>query len=87
MDAPLARIFWSLQAGAVLACGGFGILIASSRLQGDLLPEAGSVLFAFGLVVLTVGAGFLVSSAISYFLSQRLGLVRPLTTSYSGEGS
>jgi hypothetical protein len=85
MDAPLHRIFWSLQAGAVLACGGFGILIASSRLRGDLLPEAGSVLFAFGLVVLTVGAGFLVSSAISFFLSQRLGLVRPLTTSYSGE--
>jgi hypothetical protein len=85
MDAPLHRIFWSLQAGAVLACGGFGLLIASSRLHGDLLPEAGSVLFAFGLVVLTVGAGFLVSSAISYFLSQRLGLVKPLTTSYSGE--
>jgi hypothetical protein len=85
MDAPLNRIFWSLQAGAVLACGGFGMLMASTRLQGELLPEGASVLFAFGLVVLTVGAGFLVSSAISYFLSQRLGLVRPLTTSYSGE--
>ena len=78
MDAPLNRIFWSLQAGAVLACGGVGMLIASNRLQGDLLPEGGSVLFTFGLVVLTVGVGFLVSSAISYFLSQRLGLlVRP----------
>jgi hypothetical protein len=86
MDAPLNRIFWSLQAGAVLACGGFGMLVASNRLHGDLLPEGGSVLFAFGLVVLTVGAGFLLSSAISYFLSQRLGLlVRPLTTGYSGE--
>ena len=57
------------------------MLMASNRLQGDLLPEGASVLFTFGLVVLTVGAGFLVSSAISYLLSQRLGLlVRPLTT-------
>jgi hypothetical protein len=87
MDAPLNRIFWSLQAGAVLACGGFGMLIASSRIQRDLLPEGGSVLFAFGLVVLTVGAGFLLSSAAAYFLSHRLGLVHPLSVpaSYSGE--
>jgi hypothetical protein len=86
MDAPLNRIFWSLQAGAVLACGGVGMLIASNRLQGDLLPEGASVMLTFGLVVLTVGAGFLLSSAIAYFLSQRLGLlVRPLVSGYSGE--
>jgi hypothetical protein len=86
MDAPLNRIFWSLQAGAVLACGGVGLLIAGNRLQGDLLPEGASVLFTFGLVVLTVGVGFLVSAATAYFLSQRLGLlVRPFAAGYSGD--
>ncbi len=87
MDAPLNRIFWSLQAGAVLACGGFGLLIGEQPTPGRSAAGRRSVLFAFGLVVLTVGAGFLLSSAISYFLSQRLGLVRAarFRPSYSGE--
>ena len=84
MDAPLGRIFWSLQAGAVLACGGAGLLFVSTRMQNDLLVVA-PTFFAFGTVVLTVGVGFLVSSAISFLLSQRLGLVRPWPTRHSGE--
>lgn len=84
MDAPLGRIFWSLQAGAVLLCGGVGLLFASSRLQNELSVVA-PTFFAFGTVVLTVGVGFLVSSAISFLLSQRLGLVRPLSARHGGE--
>jgi hypothetical protein len=76
MDAPLGRIFWSLQAGAVIAFGGAGVLFAASRMQDDLAVVAPTFV-ALGTVVLTVGLGFLVSSAISYLLSQRLGLVRP----------
>jgi hypothetical protein len=84
MDAPLGRIFWSLQAGAVIAFGGAGILFAASRMRDELAVVAPTLL-AFGTVVLTVGVGFLVSSAISYLLSQRLGLVRPMAARMSGE--
>ena len=84
MDAPLSRIFWSLQAGAVLAFAGGGFVFVSSRLTGEM-QLATPVIFAFGIVVLMIGVGFLVSSVISFFLSQRLGLVRPLSTRYSSE--
>ena len=84
MDAPLNRIFWSLQAGAVLAFGGAGFVFVSSRLTGDV-QEVTPVIFAFGIVVLTIGIGFLVSSVIAFLLSQRLGLVRSLSTRFSGE--
>ena len=84
MDAPLNRIFWSLQAGAVLAFAGGGIVFVSTRLTGEV-QEVTPVIFAFGIVVLMIGVGFLVSSIISFLLSQRLGLVRPLSTRFTGE--
>lgn len=84
MDAPLGRIFWSLQAGSVLGFAGAGLLFVSSRMRDDLWMVAPTV-FAFGTVVLTVGLGFLASSLISFLLSQRLGLVRSLSSRYSGE--
>jgi hypothetical protein len=83
-DAPLARVFWSLQAGAVLACAGAGLLFASGRMQDDL-SVVSSPISAFGVVVLAVGVGFLVSSIISFLLSQRLGLVQPLPARHGGE--
>ena len=84
MDAPLGRIFWSLQAGSVLAFAGAGLLFVSGRMRDDFMMISPTI-FAFGTVVLTVGVGFLASSAFSFFLSQRLGLVRPLSARYSGE--
>ena len=77
IDAPLSRIFWSLQAGAVLAFAGAGLLVVSNRTNGEFIDVA-PAFFAFGIVVLATGLGFLASSAISYLLSQRLGLVRSL---------
>jgi hypothetical protein len=77
IEAPLGRIFGSMQAGSVLAFAGAGLLFISSRL-GDLEPVASGV-FAIGTVVLMVGIGFLASSAISFVLSRRLGLVPPLS--------
>ena len=84
MDAPLGRIFWSLQAGSVLGFAGAGLLFVSGRLRDDMWMVAPTI-FAFGTVVLTVGLGFLASSLISFLLSQRLGLVRSLSTPHSGE--
>ena len=84
MDAPLGRIFWSLQAGAVIAFAGAGVLFAASRMENELAIVA-PTFTALGTVVLTVGLGFLSSSAISYLLSQRLGLLQPFTARAGGE--
>ena len=86
LDAPpLSRIFWSLQAGAVVACAGIGLLLAGRGLAAEVGSEGASVFTAFGTVVVAVGTGFLISSIISFFLSNRLGLVKPLGSRYSGE--
>jgi hypothetical protein len=58
-----------------VAFGGAGILFAATRMQ-DAFAAMNAPLTAFGIVVLTVGVGFVISAAISYLLSQRLGLVR-----------
>ena len=75
MDAPLGRIFWSLQAGAVLACAGAGLLLVGSRLRDDYAVVAPPFL-ALGAVIVAIGIGFLLSAGVAFLLSQRLGLVR-----------
>jgi hypothetical protein len=70
MAAPLSRILWSLQAGVVLATGGFGLLFVSRR----AISEIAQPLFASGVLVLALGVGFVVSAAASYLLSRHLGL-------------
>jgi hypothetical protein len=82
MGAPLSRIFWSLQSGIVIGALGTGLILVSRGIATD---ELASVLYGVGIVVFTVGLGFAVSAAVSYFLSQRLGLVQPLSARYSGE--
>jgi len=71
VGAPLSRILWSLQAGVVLAVASLGVLFISSR----VVEEIAQPLFAIGVLVLALGAGFIVSAAASYVLSKRLGLL------------
>ena len=78
IDAPLGRIFGSLRSGSVLAFAGLGLLFISNRLRDDWWVVAPGI-FAIGTVVLMIGLGFLASSAISFILSRRLGLVPPLS--------
>jgi hypothetical protein len=78
VDAPIGRIFGSLQAGSVLVFAGVGMLFISSEL--DLSPVTEGI-FAIGIVVMTIGVGLLVSSAVSFALSRKLGLVPPLSRS------
>jgi hypothetical protein len=47
--------------------------------------EAHQSLRGFGIVLLMIGVGFAVSAAVSFVLSQRLGLVQPLSTRFGGE--
>ncbi len=82
MSAPLSRIFWSLQSGIVACALGLGLIIVS-RVTATI--EFQNFLNGVGIVVLMIGIGFTVSAAVSYFLSQRLGLVQSLSARYSGE--
>jgi hypothetical protein len=82
MAAPLSRIFWALQAGIVILALGAGLLIVSRNAS---VPEVSEFLGGIGVVILTIGVGFTISAVVSYFLSQRLGLVQSLPARYSGE--
>jgi hypothetical protein len=70
LGAPLNRVLWSVQAGVVLALGGLGMLAISHQ----AIPEMEQGLWAIGILALALGAGFVLSAAIAYFLSHRLGL-------------
>ena len=71
MAAPVSRILWSVQIGAVLLTGGFGMLFLSGR----TVPEAGEFFYVAGCIAGALGAGFLVSAVAAYGLSSRLGLL------------
>jgi hypothetical protein len=71
ISAPLGRILWSAQAGAVLTVLGLGFeVIAESAVEEISGPVA-----AMGAVVIALGIGFLVSAVLAYLLSRRFGLM------------
>ena len=82
MNAPLSRIFWSLQSGIVVGALGAGLIIVSNS---RMIFELQQLLRGAGIVLLLIGVGFTISAAVSFFLSQRLGLVQPLSTRFTGE--
>ena len=82
MNAPLSRIFWSLQSGIVVSTLGMGLIFVS---RGVATDEFAQTLYGVGIVILTIGLGFAISAAVSYLLSQRLGLIQSLSAPYSGE--
>lgn len=69
--APLARILWSMQIGAVLLVTGLGLLFLSAR----AFFEIQEIFYIAGCMATALGAGFLVSSVAAYVLSRRLGLL------------
>jgi hypothetical protein len=71
IGAPLGRILWSAQAGAVLTVLGIGIEVVSSNAVEDVAPP----LAAMGAVVIALGIGFLVSALLAYMLTRRFGLM------------
>jgi hypothetical protein len=84
MNAPLSRIFWSLQSGIVVSTLGTGLIFVS---RGVATDEFAQILYGVGIVVLTIGLGFAISAAVSYVLSHRLGLIQSMSAStrYGGE--
>ena len=79
VGAPLSRILWSLQGGVVLIAAGIGLQMVSGRLTG----EGQQAMHALGIIALALGAGFVASAILSYFISQRLGLIeRPSASTF-----
>ena len=81
VSAPVSRILMSLQAGVVLAAGGFGFIYASGR----ALEDVGPGLFTIGVLAIAFGAGFFASAILAYGLSERLGLLAPSSSRPAAE--
>src|SRR5215471_9018346 len=67
ISAPLGRILWSAQAGAVLTVLGLGITLVARNTLEEVAPP----LAALGAVVIALGVGFLVSAFLAYTLTRR----------------
>lgn len=71
LAAPLGRILWSAQAGAVLTVLGIGITLVSRTTLEEVAPP----LAAIGAVIVALGVGFLVSAVLAYMLTRRFRLM------------
>ena len=71
VGAPLGRILWSIQAGVVVAAGGIGLQVVSQHISED----AAQPLHALGVLGIALGIGFVISAAVSFLISRRLGLI------------
>ena len=70
---PAGRILWSVQAGLVIAAAGIGLWVVSGNAQKDVAQPV----FALGILAVSVGAGFIISSIVSFVVSRKLGLWTP----------
>lgn len=82
IGAPVSRILWSAQAGIVLTAAGLGLELASGRVQ----PEIGEGLVVMGIVAIALGLGFVISAAVAWAISRRLGLFEPIAGRLGGGG-
>jgi hypothetical protein len=71
VSAPVGRMLWSVQVGLVLAAAGVGLQFVSRSVD----KVAAQPMFAFGVLAIAIGGGFLLSAVVSFFLSRRLGLL------------
>jgi len=68
---PYGRILGSAQAGVILLLLGLGLLFLRGAIRG---AEEGFLIG--GTITLSLGLGFGVAAALSYFLSKSFGLLR-----------
>jgi hypothetical protein len=70
VSAPISRMLWSVQVGLILAAAGVGLTFVSNGVD----KVVSQPLSAMGVLAMAIGAGFLLSAVVSFFLSRRLGL-------------
>lgn len=75
VGAPISRILWSVQIGIVVVAGALGVLFVSGRER--IIEEVAQPLFAIASIGISLGIGFVVSSAVAYVLSRNMGLIEP----------
>jgi hypothetical protein len=68
--APVGPIIWSMMAGIVFATAGIGFRYSAQWVT----EQANQAFTVVGVVILALGAGFILSSMMAYFVSSRLGL-------------
>jgi len=71
VSAPVGRILWSAQVGAVLTVLGVGVEIVS----WSAIEELAGPIRSMGAIIVALGIGFLVSALLAYLLSRRFGLM------------
>jgi hypothetical protein len=69
-SAPVGSIIWSLMAGIVLSVLGIGFRYAGSFVKDD----AHDAFIVVGVIILALGAGFIIASLMAFVVSSRLGL-------------
>jgi hypothetical protein len=82
MGSPISRVLWSIQGGVVLTAAGIGMNYVSRHID----PDHSDPIFTLSVIVLSIGLGFLASAALSYWMSQRLGLFVPASRNDVAEG-
>ena len=70
-NVPFNRILLSVQVGFVLAAAGAGLLVVRNSLGMDFQGVA----LVIGTIGVSLGVGFGLAAAASYFLSQKFGLL------------
>ena len=72
---PLDRVGSALQMGTVLSALGVGLLLVALTFGSRIDQDAVAGFGIFGILVLSIGIGFLVSSRASLQLARRFGLL------------
>jgi len=69
-SAPVGSIIWSLMAGIVLTVLGVGFRYAGNIVKDD----AHDAFLVVGVIILSLGIGFIIASLMAFAVSSRLGL-------------
>jgi hypothetical protein len=72
-NGPRERILRAVQTGIVLSTVGGGCLLLSEMFQ----YEASDIFTVAGVILLSLGIGFLLAAGAAYGLSKRLGVLQP----------
>jgi len=68
--APKEKLLSSLSKGVILVTLGIALILV-----GQIFPDEMKYFIAFGIVLIALGVGFLISTFISYTLSKKWGII------------